>query len=243
MTWIMTATGRRVDFLRPDVNEITLSDIGIAHSRISRFGGHSPLKIGQHDCEVATLMMMRATEQGMSEKEIAEAGIVGLTHDFPEAYCCDVMTPLKRLLGTAYSDIEARLHDAIVKRFELEGLFEKYNDLLKWADFQAVTEEALRYNLDGKYVSEVTGESEDRPYLWVDPNTERYLTSDIWDDEEDRQYAVVMSFMRLMLAAGRAYALTPATTGIPGTTVAMIRETTEDFMPMPPILLSGEVYL
>ncbi|RUW57152.1 hypothetical protein [Mesorhizobium sp. M8A.F.Ca.ET.021.01.1.1] len=242
MTWIMTATGRRVDFLRPDVNEITLSDIGISLSRVARFGGHSPLKIGQHVCEVATLMMMRATEQGMSEKEIAEAGIVGLVHDFPEAYCCDVMTPLKRLLGTAYSDIEARLHDVIVKRFELEGLFEKYHDLLKWADFQAVTEEARRYSLDGKYVSEITGELEDRPHQWTDPNAEAFLSDTIWEDEEDRQYAVIMTFMRLMLATGRGYVLTPKTTGIPGTSVDMVRETTEDLMPMPPILLSGDVY-
>ncbi|MBS3648742.1 hypothetical protein KEU06_08880 [Pseudaminobacter sp. 19-2017] len=239
MSWIKTGTGRRIDFLNPDPTQITLFDIANSLSRVSRFNGHSPLKVGQHICEVAHLMMERASGLGMSDVEIAEAGIVGLVHDFPEFAVVDVPTPLKRLLGDVYKQIEARVLAAVVERFDLHGLMEKYDDLLQWADRQAVVEEALRFQIDGYYLH-ADGTEEDTEFEWVDPNTPRLLNDDvIWDHEDDRLAAVVAGFIRLMQRAGRIDVMTDDVAGGP-----LSQNPVDDSYrnPLPALLRSGETY-
>lgn len=215
MSFIKTGTGRVIDFLNPDVSQITLNDIVIAQGRNSRFGGHSPLRLGQHIIEVAHLMMMVSAEQGDDDKTVCEAGLVGIFHDLPESYCLDVMTPLKRLLAPLYDPIEARILAAILERFQFTDIYPKYEDLLKWADRQAVQEEALRFDLDGKFLDPYTGEFEDIPFVWVNPDIPRYLRHQAWDDSFDISWQVTNLFFLLMCGAGLGHVLTNEVIGWP----------------------------
>lgn len=90
MTWIVTASGREFDLLRPDALLVDIQDIAHALSLLNRFGGHSiePMSVAQHShlvmclCESSDPAVLRAA----------------LLHDAAEAYIGDIVSPLKRLL-------------------------------------------------------------------------------------------------------------------------------------------------
>lgn len=105
-----TATGDAVDLAAPDLERISIQDIGFALSRVCRFGGHiSPAlalySIAQHSVIVSRLCP-------------PEMALIGLLHDAPEAFLGDVVSPLKCLLP-AYHDLENKWALAIGQRFGL----------------------------------------------------------------------------------------------------------------------------
>lgn len=204
MTWIMTGTGRKIDFLNPDADQITLIDICIALSRNHRFGGHSPLKVAQHLLEVMTLMLDKALKENpqISVLELAEIALVALLHDFPEYAVGDIPTPLKRLLGTQFAEIEDRLLGVMLEKWNLTEAYEKHNALLKWADAVAVQEEAVRYKLDGWFMNDEYQMIE-VPRCWVPADLVLTLRDEVWD-EELLCSVLTMAFIRFMYVSGRA---------------------------------------
>jgi hypothetical protein len=55
-----------------------------------------------------------------------------LLHDASEAYICDVPTPLKRMLGDTYKDVETKVQNAIGSAFDVE--LTPLPDVIKYAD-------------------------------------------------------------------------------------------------------------
>lgn len=202
MTWIMTGTGRRIDFVNPDQSQFFMVDIGTSLSRNHRFGGHSPIKVGQHILEVMNLMLRDASfSSDLTEVQRSEIALVGLLHDFPEFAICDVPTPLKRLLGDAYAEIEQRLLDAMLAKWNLAEAYERWGDLLHWADREAVQQEAARFKLDGLYVDEFGVETK-VPNVWVPEDKDINLKSDILE-EDDVYFGVRRAFAKHMVLSGR----------------------------------------
>lgn len=109
MTWLGTNSGKKIDLLNPDPDQITLEDISCALSKVSRFNGQMSqfYTVAQHSIYVASLVTR-------------EHKLQALLHDATEAYICDVPTPLKRLLGAQYKEIEDRLARAIGSKFGVE---------------------------------------------------------------------------------------------------------------------------
>ena len=107
--WLGTVSGKRIDLLDPDPNQICIEDIAHALSRIPRFGGHLEREwsIGDHSLLVADLVAKPYKLQA-------------LLHDATEAYICDIPSPLKQLLGEPYAKIEARLANAIGEAFGVD---------------------------------------------------------------------------------------------------------------------------
>lgn len=107
--WIATNTGKIIDLLKPDPEQITIEDIANNLANICRFNGQLQqwYSVAEHSIHVAELVP-------------TEYKLHALLHDATEAYICDVPTPLKRLLGTAYSSIEGRMAAAIGLRFGIE---------------------------------------------------------------------------------------------------------------------------
>jgi uncharacterized protein len=108
----LTYSGRMVDLLRPDPEQIELIDIAHALARITRFTGHGDqcFKVAQHSVMVHDLARVPWA----------------LLHDAAEAYIGDVSSPLKVAMR-CYSQgrcsdfdlIESRWQNAISLRFGL----------------------------------------------------------------------------------------------------------------------------
>ncbi len=106
--WMPTFTGRRFWILDPRPGDIEIEDVAQGLSRTNRYCGATLGEVGysvaQHSVEVSRLVR-------------PERRLAALLHDAPEAYVCDVITPLKDLLGVTYSAIEDRIMAAVASRF------------------------------------------------------------------------------------------------------------------------------
>jgi hypothetical protein len=98
-----------MDLLQPNVDEITIEDIANNLGKICRFNGQLKqwYSVAEHCIKVSQMVPERYKLQA-------------LLHDAAEAYVCDVPTPLKRLLGERYSEIEERAARAIGVKFGVE---------------------------------------------------------------------------------------------------------------------------
>lgn len=116
----------KVDLYNPHPDQIHIEDIAAALAKICRFGGHVKrfYSVAQHCCLVANLVP-------------APLMLEALLHDATEAYCGDVIKPLKVLLGKVYEEIEARFKAPIVDKFSLYNT-DDVKAILKRADMQAV---------------------------------------------------------------------------------------------------------
>lgn len=103
---IMTVSGSYFNFEEPDPNSFTIEDIAYALSNTCRFGGHcSPYySVAAHCVYVSYLV----------EPQYA---LEALLHDAAEAFVGDIPSPLKRMLGHHFKDIEHRVEDCIMKKF------------------------------------------------------------------------------------------------------------------------------
>lgn len=107
--WIQTYSGRRFCPTNPNPDAIVIQDIAHALSMQCRFTGHTKkfYSVAQHSVLVSHMC---------DEKD----ALWGLLHDASEAYLVDVPRPLKRSGHfQAYLDFEARMQEAICKRFGL----------------------------------------------------------------------------------------------------------------------------
>lgn len=109
MSYSMTASGLGFDSEDPQPDAITIEDIAHALSNICRYGGHtgSFYSVAQH-----SVLVSLHTD--------AKFARVALMHDASEAYIGDVIRPVKRRLGLAYSVIEDMVMHTIAKKFGFE---------------------------------------------------------------------------------------------------------------------------
>jgi 5'-deoxynucleotidase YfbR-like HD superfamily hydrolase len=106
MTGIMTThSGQRVNLIAPDPDTILIEDIAHALANICRFGGHTRrhYSVASH-----SLLVMELVEP--------KHKLQALLHDAPEAFCGDVVTPLKNLMPE-FQRIEDMLWGVIARKF------------------------------------------------------------------------------------------------------------------------------
>jgi len=102
-----TASGELFDLLACEAGDIRLEDIAHGLANLCRFGGHvqTYYSVSQHSVLVSHLC------------DTADA-VRGLLHDGAEAYCGDVISPLKRQPGMeTYRRIEEWISACIAVRF------------------------------------------------------------------------------------------------------------------------------
>lgn len=104
---IYTASGRRVLLENPQPEDIKISDIAIALSRLCRYTGHSEsfYSVAEHSVRVSEILP-------------DEFKLTGLLHDATEAYLGDMSSPLKKLLPN-YRKLEDGFWTAIARKFNL----------------------------------------------------------------------------------------------------------------------------
>lgn len=110
---IRLRSGKYFDFLDPQPDQFTFSDIAGALAKICRFGGQVDrfYSVAEHSFHCAFV----AEDDGLS----VDTQIACLLHDATEAFCGDVVKPLKLLLPD-YGDIEARVETAIAAKFSID---------------------------------------------------------------------------------------------------------------------------
>lgn len=111
MSYIQTFTGRRFYLTNPSPADVDILDIATALAATPRFGGHTKFfpriyTVAQH-CVLTSGLVSPEAQQW------------ALMHDAPEAYINDVSTPLKRLIGQKYRDVEAEVDSAICRKFNV----------------------------------------------------------------------------------------------------------------------------
>jgi hypothetical protein len=112
-SWSGTVSGNLVDFLDPDPDSITALDIATGLAHVSRFSG----QIERHYSVAAHSMCVARTVFHRTKDPII--ALQGLLHDASEAYMGDCPSPLKRLLGPVWGDIEERLMHTIYDKWEI----------------------------------------------------------------------------------------------------------------------------
>lgn len=132
---MVTSSGAEINLFDPNPALISIRDIASSLSKTCRFGGNIPYyyTVAQHSCLVAWLAP-------------PELQMTAILHDASEAYCGDVIRPLKAMLGTKYQNIEEKLHKAIFKTFSVD--YDTIH-LIKEYDNQALEmEEKALFNND-----------------------------------------------------------------------------------------------
>lgn len=124
--WFLTFRGTQFFPLDPRPEEIDIDDIAHALSQICRFGGHSRefYSVAQHSLHVARLCP-------------PELALVGLMHDATEAYCGDMIRPIK-LNMPGFKEMEDRIWTAVAERFGLPA--EIPAEVKHWDDVALMTE-------------------------------------------------------------------------------------------------------
>src|SRR5581483_11639638 len=104
--WFLTYTGKQFYPLDPRPDDVCIEDIAHALSNVCRFGGHCRrfYSVAQHSVFVSEI--------------VKQPRLQALMHDATEAYCGDVVRPLKYAMPN-YIEIEDRIWSAICERFEL----------------------------------------------------------------------------------------------------------------------------
>lgn len=203
MAWATTFTGKQVHYLEPSPDEIDIVDIITSLSRNHRFGGFSPLKITQHILEVASSMAREVREGGGSVQEQATAFLVGLLHDFPEYILLDVPTPMKRVLGTVYSQMEDCILECMLDKWGLAYDYALLEPMMKKHDSIAVHSEAIRYKMDGFVYDPATETHLPAVRRWVPEDAIQPFSEDVYNENQVSDM-LAYRFVQCMVLTGRA---------------------------------------
>jgi len=136
--WVLTHNGAAVP-LCSDIEDSSISVLDIAAhlAKINRWNGATlrPNSVAEHSLLVVEIAQR---ELAMHQPELL---LCALLHDAHEAYCGDVVTPMKEALGAPARNIEAPLYLKVMRRFHLERASRLYASIVAECDrIAAVTE-------------------------------------------------------------------------------------------------------
>lgn len=135
-TSIRTIGGNIFDFGDILSNTIEINDCLIPLSNICRFGGHTNTfySVLNHSLECYKFLI----NEGVDDELVL---LHTLIHDFTEAFCGDMVKPLKIGLKD-YNDIEEQIRIVVFKHFGIsEQEYLETHDLVKFADNVLVANE------------------------------------------------------------------------------------------------------
>lgn len=123
--WIQTYSGEQFFYDNIDPESINILDIAVALTRECRYGGHATIfySVAEHSVHVYDHLVAQGYD--------AHTCFAGLMHDATEAYCKDIMRPLKKLIAREYDPIEQAVWEAIADKF---GIDRDLPEAVKWAD-------------------------------------------------------------------------------------------------------------
>lgn len=137
MTWIITTTGAQIDLQAIAPGSISLLDIAHSLARLARWNGHTaqPYTVAEHSLLVVDILQRR---YGVRSPVTL---LAGLMHDAHEYLTGDLSTPMKQLIGPAWTREETRIQCAVLERFGLLDEFRHHHHTIKSADLVALATE------------------------------------------------------------------------------------------------------
>lgn len=110
-------SGRRLDLLDPDAQDIAIEDIAHGLARVARWNGQT---VGEHAFSVAQhVLVVEDIASALNQDWPPEWRLAALLHDAPEYVIGDLISPFKTAIGLDYKAFEIRLLGAIHERFGL----------------------------------------------------------------------------------------------------------------------------
>jgi hypothetical protein len=136
-------SGRRLNLLDPSPLDIEIEDIAHGLARVARWNGQT---LGAHIYSVAQHSLLVDEIAGALSPSVSlVTRRAVLLHDAAEYVIGDMISPFKAVIGGAYRETEARILDAILRRFDLPAPMSRIAaDLAKKADRAAAYLEATR---------------------------------------------------------------------------------------------------
>lgn len=115
-----------------------------ALAHVPRFSGHTlrPYSVLEHSLLVAAIGARKFGDRFKGNDVERDAfGLACLTHDIHEAFVGDMATPLKRALGTAWSELESRVEHGVRRAYRVSGIGDEYAEQVKVCDLIALATE------------------------------------------------------------------------------------------------------
>lgn len=137
MTWLLTATGQTVDLAWLDAETIHLDDIAHHLAQLNRYTGacSRPYSVAEHSLLVAEIL---ERERAIRSPAVLMAALL---HDAHEAYCADISSPMKQVLGDGWRTTEHRIAHSVRARFGVLSASAAARELIEWADLTALATE------------------------------------------------------------------------------------------------------
>jgi hypothetical protein len=131
---IRVRSGRYFDLADPRPDQFTFADIAGALSKICRFGGQCGefYSVAEH--------LWHCARQGQADGLPLDTQAALLLHDATEAFCGDVVKPLKIMLP-GYVEIERRIEAVIAEKFRVD--FERESASVEKIDREMLIAERL----------------------------------------------------------------------------------------------------
>lgn len=115
--WQRMLSGRRLDLLEPSPLDVEIDDIAQGLARVARWNGQTSgdhaFSVAQHSVIVWQIFCK------LEAKSTPDEELIALLHDGPEYVVGDMISPFKAVLGGDYKLVEARLQEAIHRRYSL----------------------------------------------------------------------------------------------------------------------------
>ncbi len=136
-------SGRRLNLLDPSPLDIEIEDIAHGLARVARWNGQTLgpaiFSVAQHSLLVEEIAGQLNPQAGVKTR------LAVLLHDAAEYVIGDMISPFKAVIGEAYRETEARILDAVMRRFGLPApMTQVASALAKRADRAAAYHEATR---------------------------------------------------------------------------------------------------
>lgn len=140
--WQRMLSGRRLDLLSPQPEDIEIEDIAHGLARVARWNGQTKgeyaFSVAQHSLIVTDILA--DIQPGFGPQQLC----AGLLHDAAEYVIGDLISPFKAAIGLDYKAFENRLLKAIHCRFALDNVDAAVAAEIKHADRIAAYYEATR---------------------------------------------------------------------------------------------------
>ncbi len=115
--WQRMLSGRRLDLLEPSPLDVEVHDIAHGLARVARWNGQTSgenaFSVAQHSVIVWQVFCK------LQPKATPDEELIALLHDAPEYVIGDMISPFKAVLGDEYKQVEARLEEAVHRRYSL----------------------------------------------------------------------------------------------------------------------------
>lgn len=190
--WLLTATGAQFHLRWITRESISILDIAHALANVNRYTGHAlrPISVAEH-----CLLVVEIMEREMAVHDPAIL-LAALLHDAHEAYTSDLATPMKELIGKAWTDEETRIQHHVLDTLGALPAYLAHADWIKAADLAALATERRDLLPDaGPAWPALAGI---QPVPWVDLRHRDYFAWSDWRQAYLDRYAELREHLRLL---------------------------------------------